>query len=112
MKGATMGEEREKDKIWLSHSQIGMFQRCPAQYEKRYIEGMKKPPPFSMFLGFVGHDTLDHNNKQKIDSGIDLLFKEVAEFYNKVIDLEENQTFWALIRRAFRQLGKRSGENK
>lgn len=42
----------------FSCTQVGMFMRCPAQYEFRYMYDMKFPPSGAMALGSAYHNTL------------------------------------------------------
>ena len=42
----------------LSPTQIGMFLRCPKQWEYRYVKGLKIPPSGAMVLGSAYHEGL------------------------------------------------------
>lgn len=42
----------------LSCTQVGMFMRCPAQYEFRYLYDIKMAPSGAMMLGSAYHNTL------------------------------------------------------
>ena len=49
----------------LSASQIAMFQRCPKQWEFRYVKKMKMPPTGPMVMGSAVHSGIEHNYKHK-----------------------------------------------
>lgn len=44
---------------YLSVSQINMYQRCPKQYEYRYIDGIKSPPTIALKEGSTHHDVME-----------------------------------------------------
>ena len=56
----------------ISVSALEMHQRCPKQYEFRYVEGMKIPPGIALIRGKAFHSGVAHNYKQKIESAKDL----------------------------------------
>jgi CRISPR/Cas system-associated exonuclease Cas4 (RecB family) len=68
-------------KEYISHSQIGMFLRCPKQYEFRYLQDIVAPPSGALVLGKSGHNALAYNFEQKIESHKDLKPKEIVEFF-------------------------------
>ena len=39
----------------IHKSMIGMFDRCPKQYEQRYVEGLRIPPASAMIVGSGVH---------------------------------------------------------
>jgi hypothetical protein len=51
---------------------LGMFLRCPAQFEFRYIRGVIIPPGVAARVGSGVHEAAHINNKQKITSRQDL----------------------------------------
>lgn len=58
------------DSIHQSH--IGMFLRCPAQFERRYIKGEIIPPGIAARRGSAVHKAAEINHVQKINSHNDL----------------------------------------
>ena len=77
---------------YLSHSQVDMYLRCPAQYEKRYILGHKEAPAWAMTEGSSGHSALEMNNLHKIETGADLPPHEVIEKYaDELVDRVKNE---------------------
>ena len=69
------------EKRHLSATQIGMFLRCPRQYEFRYMQGLKQPPSGAMVQSKVWHRTVEENYRQKIESAKDLPLPRMEEFY-------------------------------
>lgn len=53
----------------LSPSQIGMFLRCPKQWEYRYVQGIKIPPTGAMVLGSAYHKGVAERFLYVIDKG-------------------------------------------
>lgn len=56
----------------VSFSQIGMFQRCPEQWRRRYIEKVVIPPAVAMVKGTSVHKTAETNFTQKLLTGTDV----------------------------------------
>lgn len=52
-------------RTYLSHTQISMFQRCPKQYEFRYVQGLKVPPDSRLILGTSVHRGVEFNYAHK-----------------------------------------------
>lgn len=65
----------------LSWTQINMFQRCPLQYQFRYEEGRKNPPPGAIVLGTASHVALETDMKQKIDTKENIPTEQVKEIF-------------------------------
>lgn len=63
----------------LSPTQIDMYFRCPAQYEFRYVLGIKSPPGVALVDGTSHHKTLHNNNKFKIKTGKDRPVKYLVQ---------------------------------
>lgn len=59
---------RKDDLQHLSHSQISMYQRCPKQYEYRYVKGIKNPPDSSLIVGISVHKSIEHNYLAKFQN--------------------------------------------
>lgn len=69
-----MAERNEgHDSPHTSISQVTMWQRCPKQYEYRYVLGLKHPPTPAMASGTGIHAGLEANNRHKIVTGEDLV---------------------------------------
>lgn len=64
----------------LSASSLGMFRRCPRQWQQRYLKGRKEPPGEALVIGNFFHETLNWNYGQKIVSHEDRPLSEVIEF--------------------------------
>lgn len=56
-----MGWNEVEDAPHLSASQIGMYLRCPKQYEYRYIKRMVRPPSFALVVGSSVHKSIEMN---------------------------------------------------
>ena len=65
-----------------SPSSLGMFQRCPYQWQQRYIKGRKIPPAEAPFVGSAVHAGLERNFRQKIESHVDLPAVELLGWYD------------------------------
>lgn len=66
---------------YISITQAEMHMKCGKQYEFRYVDGLKSPPSIAMVSGQCGHHAIEHNNSQKITSGIDLPKQEVIDLF-------------------------------
>lgn len=69
-------------KSHLSPSQISMFKKCPKQWYFAYVLGMRRPPSGAQHLGTSAHKSFEANNRQKIQSRIDLPFDELQDRYS------------------------------
>lgn len=74
------------EKRHLSATQIGMFLRCPRQYEFRYIEGRKVPPSGALIVGRSWHKAVEHNYRQKIQTEIDLPVDNVQDCFSDAFE--------------------------
>jgi hypothetical protein len=63
----------------MSPSQVGMYQRCPRQYEYRYVRELVDPPGVSMVKGTAIHKGAEVIHRSMIDTGKPVDFKEGAE---------------------------------
>lgn len=54
---------------YLSVSQIGMYSRCPKQYEFRYVKGIVAPPQARMAEGTAMHKALEAGQRERMVSG-------------------------------------------
>jgi hypothetical protein len=50
-----MGRRKPRDETWrpkhLSHSSVSLYERCPAAYKLKYIDGVEEPPNAPMLFG-------------------------------------------------------------
>lgn len=56
----------------IHQSMLGMFLRCPAQFERRYIQGEIIPPGIAARRGSATHKAAEINHLQKLKSHEDL----------------------------------------
>ncbi len=64
----------------LHPTQVQMFwDKCPMQFEFRYIKGLRTPPAAAMYQGTAYHGGLEENAKHKIATGEDLPVGAVEE---------------------------------
>jgi len=88
---ATAVEEAKKvePKPHISPSQLNMFARCPAQYERRYIKGEIIPPGIAMLQGSAVHKGAEVNFEQKIESREDLPEREIIDVAASAFDVNQ-----------------------
>lgn len=79
----------------LSHTQLEMFLRCPAQWMFRYIEKLKQPPSGPLAFGITFDDAMNVNYEQKIISDEDLTPDEVKDAFVTEFDSRKNDVTWA-----------------
>lgn len=70
-------EQREKP--YLSPSQIDMYLRCGESYRRRYIEGERIPPGVAMLQGTGVHAGAEVNFRQKVTSRTDLPASDIID---------------------------------
>jgi hypothetical protein len=75
----------------LTQSMVGMFLRCPQQFERRYIKGEIIPPGVAARRGSATHEAIRLNHAHKLYAGEDLpvdVLKDAArdEFVRLVKD--------------------------
>lgn len=70
----------------LSFTQIGMYLRCPRQYEFRYIQGLRRPPSGALVLGSSWHKAIERNYRQKVQTEIDLPLEDVQDCFSDAFD--------------------------
>lgn len=78
------GKQNEK----ISATKLGMYNRCPIQYEFRYIKGIKNPPNGLMLQGQVYHKCHATNFEQKIKTLKDMDLADIADAYVTFWDSE------------------------
>lgn len=72
----------------LSASQLGMLERCPRQYQFRYVQGAKEPPSTALVWGTADGKAHGVNFTQKIQSHEDMTTSEMREVFATVLDAE------------------------
>jgi hypothetical protein len=68
----------------VSFSQLNMHDRCPRQYQQRYLEGRKEPPAFALGMGSVFHSTVEVQHGHKIETGRNLKPDEIDDAFADV----------------------------
>lgn len=63
----------------VSKSSLTMFLRCPAQFERRYINGEIIPPGITGIRGRATHKAIEVNNKQKLKTRKDLPVSDLQD---------------------------------
>jgi RecB family exonuclease len=58
-----------------------MLQRCPYQWQQRYIHGRRERPAEAPVTGTAVHAAIERNFRQKIESQTDLPIVELLDFY-------------------------------
>lgn len=70
----------------LSASQLTMLARCPEQYRRRYLLGLKERPGAALMWGAADHYAHEQNFRQKIASHTDLPVGDVKEAFAEGFD--------------------------
>jgi hypothetical protein len=78
-------------KEYLSASQINMLQRCPKQYEFRYVEGLIVPPNAALLIGKGVHSGHETYFQMILDRQQPLLPLQVAEFAISEMEAEAEE---------------------
>jgi PD-(D/E)XK nuclease superfamily len=63
----------------LTQSMLGMFLRCPHQFERRYLRGLIIPPGISARRGSATHKAAQINHEQKLHTQEDLPLDELQD---------------------------------
>lgn len=66
----------------LSFTQVNMLLRCPAQYEFRYVRGLKIPPAGALIQGGAYHEALATNFLYKLRSQTDMEIADVLDAFS------------------------------
>ena len=64
---------------FISQSMYGQFQRCPHQFERRWVYGEIIPPGVAARRGSATHHAAELNHVQKVESCIDLSIEELQD---------------------------------
>lgn len=64
---------------YLTKSMLGMFARCPQQFERRYINNEIIPPGIAARQGSAVHKGAEINHIQKIESRTDLSVSDIQD---------------------------------
>jgi hypothetical protein len=75
-------------------SALGMFQKCPKQYEFRYLQGLVVPPKSALTVGKSVDVAETANFSQKITSKTDLKTQDVLDIYSTEFDKSAPGTDW------------------
>ncbi len=71
---------------YLSVSQIGMYQRCPRQYQFRYLDDIKIPPRGVMIQGKAYHEAVAANFRHKIDNSVEMPLEQVVDVFSDTFE--------------------------
>jgi len=76
-----------------SPSSLSMLQRCPRQWQERYIHGRKERPAEAPLIGTTMHRAVELNFGRKIESHEDIPLPQLLEYYDDTFPLvvEEEQ---------------------
>jgi putative RecB family exonuclease len=72
----------------LSATQIGMYLRCPKQYEFRYVRGMRRPPTLSMVVGTGVHAGAQVNFASKLKKGRPAKLSDTLDAFSTKFEAE------------------------
>src|SRR5512146_1163302 len=79
----------------ITQSMLGMFLRCPHQFERRYLRGEVIPPGIAARRGSATHKAAEINHQQKLhskkDLPIDALQDAARDHFVKIV--KENGVF-------------------
>ena len=79
----------------ISHSQVGMWFRCQAQWWFRYIQKEKIPPPGPMYFGIKFDDAATtYNYMPKIKTHKDLPIPQVQDHFVAEFDAGKDDADW------------------
>jgi len=73
----------------VSNTQLAMYARCAAQYEFRYIEGLRIPPGIALLQGTGYHRGVETNFRQKMESHEDLPATDIIDASVAAFDAEQ-----------------------
>lgn len=84
----------------MSYTKINMYLRCPLQFQYRYVEGIKIPPPSGLAFGISGHTALEHNYHEKVKTKADVpvdtmtdVFVDTWRTYRGEMALKKDENF-------------------
>lgn len=70
----------------LSQTQLEMYAKCPAAWERRYVNGEIIPPGVAALKGSGVHGAAEQNFRQKITSHVDLPVADIADLAAAAFD--------------------------
>jgi len=92
---AGFGDSGLPNREYFSHSQFGMYQRCPRQYEYRHILGITQPPGIAMTQGSVIHVGAEKTHRHTIEHGTPLPLAQAEAAVSDTFDrMKENIEDW------------------
>jgi len=67
-----------------SPSSLSMLNRCPRQWQERYLHGRKERPGEALVVGRAVHAGVEENFKQKVETHDDLNIVDLLDWYMEV----------------------------
>jgi hypothetical protein len=78
-----------------SPSSFSMLQRCPRQWQERYVHGRKQRPAEAPVTGTAVHQAVEMNFAQKIESHEDVPLPQLLDYFNSafpiIVDREQER---------------------
>lgn len=74
------------DRKHISPSQISMHGQCEQKWHFRYVDGIKLPPGIALLKGASPHTAAEVNNRQKIDTRLDLSLSVLQDVAADALD--------------------------
>lgn len=73
----------------VSHSQLNLWERCPRQWQAKYVRGIWTPSSDALIVGSCYHSVLEENFKFKIETGeeldLDIAYDVLDTAWNKYL---------------------------
>lgn len=79
---------------YFSASQVDTYDACPLRYFWRYRMGMKIPPGAFQALGGSYHKAVEHNNREKLQTGTDEPVSILEDVFVEDLRAREQETLW------------------
>ena len=67
---------------YLSPSSIGLFRDCPQKFKLSYIDKIKEPPAWHLYLGSFVHEVLEYLYKEDAENRTHETLKSIAHCSN------------------------------
>jgi hypothetical protein len=77
----------------LSASSVNTFLRCAKQWEYAYVYDLKRPPNLKMVSGTAGHEAVEIDLRQKMETSVDLPQDVVLDAYSTAYEREVVDAF-------------------